>query len=186
MRSAARNQHPWEGTIFRSARPKWATGRAMLSGAGSMNSGARFNAPGSFPAIYGSTTPELAVIESLAYQWRANLPVEHALPLVFKALSVNVANLLDLSDPAVLATLKISLDELRSEKWWLSRARGEESLTHAIGRAAHLHRVQALLAPSAHTTDHGVNIIVLTQNVSPPSKIKILHGTPKTGIPDRR
>jgi RES domain-containing protein len=186
MDSAVRNQHPWNGTIFRSAPPKWATSRAMLSGAGSMNSGARFNAPGSFPAIYGSTTPELAIIESLAYQRRANLPVEQALPLVFKAFSVNVAKLLDLSDAAVLASLKVSLDELRSEKWWLSRAEGEESLTQAIGRAAHLHRAQAILAPSAHTLDHGVNIIIFTQNMNPPSNIKILRGTPKTRISNRR
>ena len=68
MKVVAGRARPWAGNIFRSAPPKWATGKEMLTGVGSMKSGARLNAPGSFPAIYGSTTPELAMIESLAYQ----------------------------------------------------------------------------------------------------------------------
>ena len=86
MKLAVARVRPWLGTIYRSAPPKWSAGRDMLTGIGSMKSGARFNAPGSFPAVYGSTTPELAMIESLAYQRRAGLPVERALPLVFKAI----------------------------------------------------------------------------------------------------
>src|SRR5580700_2866942 len=95
IKVAAGRARPWAGTIFRSAPPKWATGKEMLTGVGSMKSGARFNAPGSFPAIYGSTTPELAMIESLAYQRRAGLPVERALPLVFKAIFVQAERSLE-------------------------------------------------------------------------------------------
>src|SRR5438876_620259 len=101
----------WGGTIYRSAPPKWAAGRDMLTGIGSLKSGARFNAPDSFPAVYGSTTPELAMIESLAYQRRAGLPVERALPLVFKAISVRVDRMLDLTDALVLAELGITTDQ---------------------------------------------------------------------------
>src|SRR6266536_622456 len=102
MKIAAARLHPWSGTIYRSAPPKWSASRAMLTGVGSMKSGARFNAPASFSAVYGSTTPELAMIESLAYQRRAGLPVERALPLVFKAILIEVGRLLDLTDAAVL------------------------------------------------------------------------------------
>jgi hypothetical protein len=42
---------PWSGTIYRSAPPKWSAGRDMVTGLGSMRSGARFNATGSFPAV---------------------------------------------------------------------------------------------------------------------------------------
>jgi RES domain-containing protein len=151
----------------------------MLTGRGSIESGARFNAPGSYPAIYGSTTPELAMIESLAYQRRAGLPVEHAMPLVFKAISVNVERLLDLLNSDVLASLGTTLDQLRTDKWWLSRALGEESLTQAVGRAAHACGVQAILAPSAHTASHGHNLIVLPDHLQPPNRVTVFRRPPK-------
>src|SRR5580704_7812999 len=102
---------------------------------------------------------DLATLESLAYQRRANLPVEQALPLVFKALSVRVERLLDLSDPSVLSKLDTSVEKIRTEKWWLNGARNEESFTQAIGRAAHRFKMQALLSLSSQSLDHGVNII---------------------------
>jgi RES domain-containing protein len=174
MKHAAARVHPWFGTIYRSAAPKWSAGRDMLTGVGSMKAGARFNAPDRFPAVYGSTTPELAMIESLAYQRRAGLPVERALPLVFKAVSVEVERLLDLTDAAVLAELGLTDDQLRTEAWWLARARGEESLAQAIGRAAHACGVQALLASSAHTIAHGHNVIALLDHIRPPSHLKVV------------
>nr|AQQ74844.1 hypothetical protein [uncultured bacterium] len=139
-----------------------------------MESGARFNAPGSFPAVYGSTTPELAMIESLAYQRRAGLPVERALPLVFKAISVEVERLLDLTDTSVLTDLGVMADQIRADTWWLARARGEESLTQSLGRAAYDCGVQALLTSSAHTFAHGQNVIALPDRIRPPSYLKVL------------
>jgi RES domain-containing protein len=174
MKLASSRARPWADTIFRSAPPKWAAGREMLTGVGSMKSGARFNAPGSFPAVYGSTTPELAMIESLAYQRRAKLPIERAMPLVFKAISVEVERSLDLSDSAGLMALGVTLDQLRTETWWLARARGEESLTQAIGRAAHACGIQAILVASAHALDQGVNVVVLSDHLMPPSGLKVL------------
>ena len=80
----------------------------MLTGGGSIKAGASFNAAGSFPMVYGSTTPELAMIESLAFQRRAGLPAERAMPLVFKAISVKVERLLDLTDVKLLAALDVT------------------------------------------------------------------------------
>ncbi|MDB5323780.1 MAG: hypothetical protein JWN40_5411 [Phycisphaerales bacterium] len=174
MKIAAARVCPWSGVIYRSAPPKWSAGRDMLTGVGSMKSGARFNAPGSFPAIYGSTTPELAMIESLAYQRRAGLPVQRALPLVFKAINVEVERLLNLMDATVLSDLGLTADQPRTEQWWLARARCEESLSQAIGRAAHACRVEAILVASAHTTDHGFNVIALPDHIHPPSRLKVL------------
>ena len=174
VKTVISSARPWTGTIYRSAPPKWAGSRDMLTGAGSMKSGARFNAAGSFPALYGSTTPELAMIESLAYQRRAGLPIQWSLPLVFKAISVDLEWLLDLTDPAVLSALNVILDQLRFDPWWLARARGEESLTQAIGRAAHDSGAQALFAASAQKLGHGHNIIVLPDHIHPPSALKVL------------
>lgn len=174
MKRAMPRALSWTGVIYRSAPPKWSAGHDMLTGAGSVNSGARFNAAGSFPMIYGSTTPELAMIESLAFQRRAGLPVEQAMPLVFKAISATVERLVDLTDSAVLADLGVTLDKLRADAWWLARLRDEESLTQAVGRAAHAHRVQALRVASAHTDAHGANILLLPEHISPPSELKVL------------
>lgn len=179
MKLAVAQARPWAGTIFRSAPPKWAAGRDMLAGIGSMKSGARFNAAGSFAAIYGSTTPELAMIESLAFQRRANLPLERAMPLVFKAISIQVERCLDLTDAVILGRLGLTIGQLRSEKWWMSRVRGEESLTQAVGRAAHACHIQALLAASAHAIDQGFNVIVLPDHLNQPSGAKVLRRPPK-------
>jgi RES domain-containing protein len=180
MKLAVARVRRWSGIIYRSAPPKWSAGRDLLTGIGSMKSGARFNASGTFPAVYGSTTPELAMIESLAYQRRAGLPVERALPLVFKAVSVTVERSLDLTDVVVLGELGLTADQLRSEPWWLARARGEESLTQAVGRAAHACGVQALFVSSAHTPAHGHNVIALPDHIRPPSQLKVLR-RPATG-----
>jgi len=174
MRLVGPHLESWVGSIYRSAPPKWSAGRDMLTGAGSMKSGARFNAAGSFVAVYGSTSPELAMIESLAFQRRAGLPVEKALPLVFKAISVNVERMLNLTDPDVLAGIGVRADRLRAESWWLARMRGEESLTQALGRAAHKCGVQGLVFDSAHTRDHGHNVVLLPDNIHLPSRLRVL------------
>jgi len=174
MAVAGRHAINWTGVIYRSAPPKWSAGRNMLTGAGSVKSGARFNAAGSFPIVYGSTTPELAMIESLAFQRRAGLPVERAMPLVFKAISVNVERLLDLTALTVLTALDLTIDQLNADTWWLSRLRGEESLTQAVGRAAHARRIQAVRVTSAHSTAHGHNVLLLPDHIAPPSGLKVL------------
>ena len=181
MKLAAGSARAWKGTIFRSAPPKWAAGRDLLTGAGSLKSGARFNAPGSFPAIYGSTTPELAMIESLGYQRCANLPVERAMPLVFKAISVEVQRMLDLSDETVLADVGVTPELLRTDAWWLARARGEESLTQAVGRAAYECGIQAIFVASALTLAHGHNVVAFPDHIRAPSLLKVLRGQAKPG-----
>jgi RES domain-containing protein len=174
MRSTLGAALNWNGVIYRSAPPKWSAGRDLLTGAGSMKSGARFNAAGTCPMVYGSTAPELAMIETLAFQRRAGLPVEQAMPLVFKAIAVKVERLLDLTDVSVLAALGVTLNQLLTESWWLARLRGEESLTQALGRAAHANAVHALLVASAHSSAHGHNVVLLPDHISPPSELKVL------------
>lgn len=176
MASAVRHVRRWEGTVFRSAPPEWSSGRNMLTGIGSFRAGGRFNAVESVPMVYASTTPELAMTESLAFRRRAGLPVEEAMPLVFKAIFVRVERLLDLTDPLILKTLGLTPAKLKGEAWWLARLDGKESLTQAVGRAAHAHRVQALLAASAHAAGGaaGQNVLVLPDHVSPPSELRVL------------
>jgi hypothetical protein len=96
------------------------------------------------------------------------------MPLVFKAISVDVQRCVDLTEAVVLADIGLTLDQIRTETWWLARARGEESLTQAIGRAAHDCGIQSLLAASAHAVDQGINVIVLPDHLKPPSRVAVL------------
>jgi RES domain-containing protein len=153
--------------MYRAAPPTWATAKDILSGNGAFKSGGRFNAAGIFPAIYGSTSPELAMMESLAYQRRAGVPVERAFPLVFKAVSVEVERLLDLTDPVVLAELQLDVEQLRAEPWWLARARGQESHGQAVGRAIYSAGLQGLVAASSPSLDHGSNIVLFPDRLTP-------------------
>ena len=162
--------------IFRCVPPKWASSKNIISGKGSFRSGARFNAPESFAAIYGSTTPELALTESLVYQRDAGYPPQYALPLVLKAIRVDVRRMLSFTDPAVLNALALTLDEMLTNQWRLARAHGEESISQAAGRAAHACGIEALAAPSAHTAE-GINIILFPDHL-PISSIKVLRGLP--------
>ena len=179
-RVATSKLRSYAGIIFRSAPPNWAAGKRMIAGLGSMKSGARFNAPDTFPAVYGSTTPELAMIESLAYQRRAGLPPERAMPLMFKAIRVEIERLLDLTTPDVLGDLGVVLTQLKQDPWWLCRARMEESLTQALGRAAHACGVQAIMAASAHTADPMFNVVVLPDHLTSSSVLRVLRSRPRT------
>jgi len=178
VKDIAGSAREWTGVIYRSAPPKWSTSTNLLTGAGSFKAGGRFNAAGSFPMVYGSTTPELAMIESLAFQRRAGLPVEHAMPLVFKAISVKVERLLDLTNRDLLAAVGLTQGDL-AEAWWQARSRGEEAITQAVGRATHASRLQALQVPSAHCSDRGTNILLLPDHIEPPSELKVLRHSRK-------
>jgi RES domain-containing protein len=167
----------WRRTIFRAAPPKWSSGRLITSGIGAQKAGGRFNAPGTFAAVYASTSPELAVRESLAYQRRANLPPELALPLVVKAIEVKVGRAIDLNTEAIVSKLEISSERIKTDPWWVYRAKREESFTQAIGRAAHRCGVQAILAPSSQEAGAAFNVFVLPDHIQLPSYLKVLRGS---------
>lgn len=151
----------------------------MLSGRGSLRSGGRFNATGTFPAIYGSSTPELARIESLAYRRRANLPVEWALPLVIKAIHVEIQCALDLTDSIILAGFQLSRTQLLADRWWIARAQRTESFTQALGRAAYSAGVQGLIVPSAQGEGSGHNVVIFPDRIQAASCLRIIRGKPR-------
>lgn len=96
------------------------------------------------------------------------------MPLVFKAIAVDVSRTLDLTDIDLLHEIGIGQAELRENAWWQSRWRGEEAITQAIGRAAHATGVQALIVASAQTLEHGKNLVVFPDHVKRPMELKVL------------
>ena len=52
----------WSGLAYRSVSPAYAGARDVLSGEGVRRYGGRWNAAGSFAAVYASLTPETSVL----------------------------------------------------------------------------------------------------------------------------
>jgi hypothetical protein len=57
---------PWEGDCWRFQAVSHPRGRDILSGKGALQNGGRWNAPGAFPVVYGSTSGAVALEESEA------------------------------------------------------------------------------------------------------------------------
>jgi len=145
--------------MYRSATPRYAGSADVTSGFGARKHGGRWNPPGPFAAVYGSSSPETALAESLANFRYYGIPVADALPRSILALSVRLDRMLDLTDPKVRSPLRVTRRAMRQERWREAQDRGEEALTQAIGRAAFDAGFDGLRAPSAADAA-GWNLVV--------------------------
>jgi RES domain-containing protein len=159
LRGCLVSTEAWSGTFYRATTVEYSSREDLLTGAGSRIAGGRWNAIGSFNAIYGSLEPETAMAEALANFRDYGIPVSQAMPLVFVAVSAKLQSVLDLTDRAVLKSLEVSTKYLISTPWREFRARDEEALTQALGRLAFEERIEAILVPSARR--HGATNIIL-------------------------
>lgn len=149
---------------YRSAPPKYAAPHRILSGEGSRTAGGRFNAPGSFAAIYLSRSIETSTAEALAQARRFGIPDHRALPRVFVAVAVSDVRMLDLTVGAVRTRLRASLDRIVRDDWWRSNAEGKESFDQALGRAAFSVGYHGLMVPSTQMAD-GVNAVLFRERI---------------------
>ncbi len=78
-----------------------------------------------------------------------------------------LTRVLDLTDAKLRRKLKAKRSDLTSDDWRAANARGEESLTQAMGRAAHEARFQAVYVPSARVRKGG-NLVVFPGGTTPP------------------
>ena len=88
---------------------------------------------------------------------------------------MNVRRQINLADPNILQILTVTLDDILRDQWWLAGSRGEESISQAIGRAAHACSVEALVAPPAQPIDDGVNLVLFPDNTAA-SALKVVRG----------
>ena len=154
----------WSGKLYRSATPRYAASNDMVTGAGSRMNGGRWNAKETFHAVYGSMNPELAMTECLAHNRRFIIPEWKAMPRVFRALTIKVSRVADLTDGRVRQALRMSADRMIQDAWWLSQADGAESLTQAVGRAAFNAGLEGLIVPSA-VSPNEANMVVFPANL---------------------
>jgi RES domain-containing protein len=163
---------PWRGVAYRAVSPRYADSGDVLSGLGSQLHGGRWNAPGTFPVIYGSLTPETAMAEVLSSFRAFNIPIHRALPRTFLAIEVQLQRVLDLTKGLVRRHLRVSRRRMAEEKWRRIQNRGREALTQAIGRAAHDAGLEALRVPCAAVAD-GSNLVIFPANLVATSRLAL-------------
>ena len=88
---------PWKGTIYRVTTLKYAGARTILFGEGSYRNGGRWNAIGSFRAVYGSTNDVVALAESKANAEYANLAYPFRETRLLVAVDVVLSRVVDLT-----------------------------------------------------------------------------------------
>jgi len=164
---------PWKGPAYRVTTLDYPNPRSILLGQGSFLYGGRWNAIGSFRAVYGSTEDTVAVAESRATADYANVPTPFRTPRLLVAIVFSLHAVLNLCDPAVLQNLGCKAEELRAEDWRKVQEQGVESLTQAIGRAVFANGGEGLLAPSARVNE-GVNVVYLPENLRLDSRVQVL------------
>ena len=163
---------PWKGTIYRVATAKYADERSFLFGEGSFLYGGRWNAIGSFRAVYGSTDDVVALAESKANAEYANLPYPFRETRLVVALDVALSRVVDLTVTETLDALGVTEEELRREDWRKVQEQGFESLTQALGRALFAGKAEGLVARSARV-EKGINIAYFPQNKQRGSEVRL-------------
>ncbi|MFN2509715.1 MAG: RES family NAD+ phosphorylase [Chthoniobacterales bacterium] len=156
---------PWQGTGYRVTTLDYPSPQSILLGEGSFLYGGRWNAPGSFRAVYGSIDDMVAVAESRANAEYAGIPFPFRTPRLLVTIEFNLRAVLDLTAVVTRKALEIRLEELRAEDWRKVQSDGFESFTQGLGRAVFGHGANGLLVPSARIAG-GVNVVYLPQNRS--------------------
>jgi RES domain-containing protein len=150
--------------MYRATAIEYANRKDLLSGAGSALMGARWTPQGGQPTIYGSLTPQAALLESLGTGGRYGIPNEQRLPLVMVAVDVQLQAVLDLSLPVVRKSLRLSQVRMLTEDWEAIQRTGSEAITQAVGRDAYELGYDGLLAPSARLKGEQ-NMVIFAGNL---------------------
>ena len=107
---------PFEGVVYRSSTPQYATEADLLTGEGSRRFGGRWN-PVGIAMVYASLTPETAMAETLAHNRYYGIPIEDTMPRIFVAIEVKLHTLLDLRDGNVRRRLQVAEDRILTVDW---------------------------------------------------------------------
>lgn len=163
---------PWEGMVYRSAAPRYSGAGDIVTGAGSLRMGGRWNPPGGCRTVYASLHPETAMKEALATYRYYGWALHDAMPRVFRALEIRLARVASLRQRRVREHLAPWLKAALAEDWRSLQFSGQESTSQAIGRAAFELRLEGLLVPS-HAARAKMNLIAFPDNLLPGSQIRV-------------
>ncbi len=164
---------PFEGVVYRSSTPKYATETDLLTGEGSRIMGGRWN-PKGVAVVYASLTPETAMAETLAHNRYNGVPVEDAMPRVFVAIAVKLGQVLDLREGSIRRRVRVSDATIRTVDWRREVYHGREPITQRFGRAAHAAGWEGLIVPSAADPD-GHNLLLFPERLGATSTVAVLN-----------
>jgi RES domain-containing protein len=164
---------PWKGAAYRVTTLDYPSPKSILLGQGSFLHGGRWNAIGSFRAVYGSTEDTVAVAESRATADYAGVSWPFRTPRLLVAIELSLQAVLDLTDISIQRRLGLTNDALKEDDWRNTQERGGESFTQAIGRAVFTNSGEGLLVPSARVAA-GVNVVYLPENQRERSRVTVL------------
>jgi RES domain-containing protein len=154
----------FSGFSYRVIADKWRD--APLSAMGAMQHGGRYNAPHSFPVLYGADSQLTALLEAEALFTTADgqlqgMPRD---PDPILTIACRLDRVLDLRVPALYYVLGTSQPELVSStpSRFILNARGEQTSTQQLGAAcSDSRRISTLMAPSAvHPSGFCLDILI--------------------------
>lgn len=162
----------WTGNGFRLAAVSHASAGKILSGRGSQEFGGRWNAAGTFAAVYCSLLPETAVTETMSRFRKAGLKARRPLPGVLVSLAIKLQSVLDFSDPHAFPAAESFLAKAKRENWQRLQDEGREASSQAIGRAAHQLAIEGILFSSA-VVPGAKNLVVFPDSLRSKSFLRI-------------
>ena len=163
---------PWTGTVYRVTTLSYPDSKSIVLGEGSFHFGGRWNAIGSFRAVYGSTADTVAVAESRANAEYGGLPYPFRTPRLLVAVGLSLRRVVHVSAKQVREALELSEETLGAEDWRKIQNEGGESLTQMLGRAVFANGGEGLLVPSARVRT-GVNVVYFPANKERNSVVQV-------------
>jgi RES domain-containing protein len=167
---------PFSGFAWRIVADKWRD--VPLSAAGSVRSGGRYNAPGSFPLLYcaGSQLTALMEVEALFTTADGRLKGVPRDPELMLTIECTLLRVLDLTVDDLYGDLGTSREELVSSapSRFLLNARGEETPTQRLGAACSAGgNISAIRVPSA-ADPHGFCLDIFVDSLVVGERLSIL------------
>ena len=162
----------WTGNGFRLAALSHASSSKILSGRGSHEFGGRWNAAGTFPALYCSLLPETAVTETMSRFRKTGLKARRPLPGVLVSLAIKLQSVLDFSDPHAFPTVEPFLAKAKRENWQRLQDEGREASSQALGRAVQQLGMEGILFSSA-VVPGAINLVAFPDNLRSRSFLRI-------------
>jgi RES domain-containing protein len=138
-----------------------AVGANPRSGLGAKIHGGRWNPPDSWPTVYLGFTKATVRAEWARSASRQGLRLEDFLPRDLYELDFELAEVLDLRDPAARKTADVPEQALRAV---------DQAFCRRIGAAAHVAGAEGLAAPSA--TGEGDVVAIFLDRLRPSSRLE--------------
>lgn len=144
---ASARRSAFRGTAYRHIAP----GYDPRSGRGARIHGGRFNPPDSFTVLYLCLTRASVVAELQRLGERQTIGVEGLLPRLLFEYEVDLADVLDLRDPATRRAVRVTGHQLVAADW---------SVTQELGLTAHATGIAAIASPSATGVDDVLAVLL--------------------------